>query len=95
MIEAQYGCFSSLIMSELMFRSGQCLVYLSPYSPDFNPAEGFSAMKAWIRCNREDVLAEMTNNDGCDAYGILWQTVVESMTPKSIAGWYHNSGILM
>jgi hypothetical protein len=38
-------------------RRGMRLVYLPAYSPDFNPIEeGFSAMKAWIRRNREYVL---------------------------------------
>ncbi|VDC02747.1 unnamed protein product [Peniophora sp. CBMAI 1063] len=40
------------------------LVYLSPYSPDYNPLEeGFSAMKAWIRRNREYVLGRLRHDD--------------------------------
>ena len=75
---------------------GRRLVYLPPYSPDFNPIEeGFSAMKAWIRRNREYVLAEMTGDEGCDAFQILWQAVFETMTPEAIAGWYRDSGYLV
>jgi hypothetical protein len=76
--------------------SGRRLIYLPPYSPDFNPIEeGFSAMKAWIRRNREYVLAEMRGEgEGCDPFGILWQAVFETMTPEAIAGWYRDSGSL-
>src|ERR1700761_9350378 len=39
---------------------GMHLVYLPPYSPDFNPIEeGFSAMKAWLRRNRDFALGEL------------------------------------
>lgn len=34
--------------------AGVRLIYLSPYSPDFNPIEfSFSPLKAWMRSNRE------------------------------------------
>jgi len=34
--------------------AGVLLIYLPPYSPDFNPIElSFSALKAWMRRNRE------------------------------------------
>jgi hypothetical protein len=52
-------------------------------------------MKAWIRRNREYVLAEMTGDEGCDAFRILWQAVFETMTPEAIAGWYRDSGYLV
>ena len=36
------------------------LVYLSPYSPDFNPIEeAFSCIKAWIHFHQDEVLVEM------------------------------------
>lgn len=48
-------------LREMVEGRGRRLIYLPPYSPDFNPIEeGFSSMKAWIRRNREEVLAEMT-----------------------------------
>lgn len=35
-------------------KAGVILLYLSPYSPDFNPIEtSFSALKAWMRRNKE------------------------------------------
>ena len=44
--------------------SGMRLLYLPPYSPDFNPIkEAFSCIKAWIRFHRDEVLVEM--DGGC------------------------------
>ena len=69
------------------------LVYLPPYSPDFNPIEeGFSAMKAWVRRNRDYVNGELTGQPTCDPFAMLWQAVFETMTPDSIRGWFHDSG---
>jgi transposase len=35
-------------------QAGVRLIYLSPYSPDFNPIElSFSPLKAWMRAHRE------------------------------------------
>lgn len=48
------------------------LVYLLPYSPDFDPIEeGFSAMKAWICRNHDYVLGELSGEDHCDPIGML------------------------
>lgn len=52
-------------------------------------------MKAWIRRNREYVLAEMTGDEGCDPFSILFRAVFDTMTPESITGWYRNAGILV
>ena len=44
----------------LILNSGMRLLYLPPYSPDFNPIEeAFSCIKAWIRLHRDEVLIEM------------------------------------
>lgn len=45
---------SSLDLSKLKcnLMEGACLVYLPPYSPNFNPIEeAFSAIKAWLKRN--------------------------------------------
>ncbi|KAJ6571918.1 hypothetical protein B0H19DRAFT_847694, partial [Mycena capillaripes] len=69
------------------------LVYLSPYSPDFNPCEeGFSATKSWIRRNRDYVLIELDNGVDCDPIGMLWEAVYTAMTPEKIEGWFRDSG---
>ena len=80
-------------LCELVEGRGMRLRYLPPYSPDFNPIEqGFSGMKAWIRKNNDYVLGELTGDDTCDPYGILWEAVFDSMTPENIVGWYRDSG---
>ena len=72
------------------------LVYLPPYSPDFNPIEeGFSSMKAWIRRNRDYVLGELTGDETCEPFAMLWEAVFATMTPNSIVGWYRDCGLLV
>ena len=39
---------------------GAILIYLPPYSPDFNPIEeAFSAIKAWLRRHERDFIHEV------------------------------------
>jgi transposase len=41
-------------LRQMCEEAGVVLLYLPPYSPDFNPIEtSFSALKAWMRRNRE------------------------------------------
>lgn len=71
------------------------LVYLPPYSPDFNPIkEGFSAMKAWLRANHEFVKGELMGLASCDPIAMLWDAVFSSITAESAYGWYKNSKYL-
>jgi transposase len=45
-------------MVDLIEKSGCRVLYLSPFSPDFNPAEtAFSTVKTWIRKNRSFIEA--------------------------------------
>ncbi|KAJ7108313.1 hypothetical protein C8R44DRAFT_636783, partial [Mycena epipterygia] len=69
------------------------LIYLSPYSPHFNPCEeGFSCLKSWIRRHRDEVLGELEGRDDCDPIALLWKGVYETMTPENIEGWFRDSG---
>ncbi|KAJ7612011.1 hypothetical protein DFH06DRAFT_1015561, partial [Mycena polygramma] len=69
------------------------LIYLSPYSPQFNPCEeGFSCLKAWVRRNRDEVLGEMAGGENANPIGILWNAVYYTMTPENIEGWFRDSG---
>lgn len=71
------------------------LAYLPPYSPDYNPIEeGFSAMKAWLRANRDFVRGELTGEETCDPIGMLWNAVFSSLTPENAHGWYKDCGYL-
>jgi hypothetical protein len=60
------------------------LLYLPPYSPDFNPIEeAFSSMKAFLRRNREDTSL---------------MSVVHALariTPAMAFGWFTDSGYVM
>lgn len=49
-------------------------------------------MKAWIRDNREALLAKMAVTDKAAAYSLLWEAVLTAMTPQNICGWYRDSG---
>jgi hypothetical protein len=68
---------------------GMHLVYLPPYSPDYNPIEeGFLAMKAWIRCKRNFAIAMLARGADAHPMDMLWTAVHKAMTPESIWGWY-------
>ena len=70
-----------------------CLLYLPPYSPDFNPIEeGFSAMKAWLRRNRDYTLMELSGDVDINPFKLLWDAVFETVTVDNIAGWFAHCG---
>jgi len=78
---------------EMVEGRGRRLIYLSPYSLQFNPCEeGFSCLKYWIRRNRDEVLGEMADREDYNPIDILWNAVYDTMTPENIEGWFHNSG---
>lgn len=92
MVEARCMPLLLVILTNISFRGIQ-LLYLPPYSHDFNPIEeGFSAMKSWIRRNRDYILGEMARGPVCDPHAMLWDLVFVSMTPEKIVGWYRDSG---
>ncbi|THU89014.1 hypothetical protein K435DRAFT_678818 [Dendrothele bispora CBS 962.96] len=69
------------------------LIYLPPYSPDFDPIEeGFRSMKGWMRGNREYVAGELSGLPTADPYAMIWTAVYEAMTPANINTFYNNSG---
>lgn len=80
---------------QLTFASGMRLLYLSPYSPDFNPIEeAFSCIKAWIRSHRDEVLVEMGQDPTSQPYVILWEAVFTSVTIDKVRGWFRDCGYL-
>jgi hypothetical protein len=52
-------------------------------------------MKAWIRRNRDYVLGELSGNDVCEPFAMLWEAVFTTMTRDAIAGWFHDCGHLV
>jgi hypothetical protein len=74
---------------------GMRLLYLPPYSPDFNPIEeAFSAIKAWIRANREYARGELSGEATCDPYQMIWDAVSLTVTVDKVEGWFHDCGYL-
>jgi len=74
------------------------LLYLPPYSPNFNPIEeGFSAMKAWLRNNCDSALINLTRGlpTSMAPSRLLWNAVYESMTPDNIWGWFADCGYVV
>jgi hypothetical protein len=70
------------------------IVFLPAYSPDLNPIEeAFSAIKNWIRTNRDYVLGEIAGGNNGNAYKMLWDAVF-SVTPDKALGWFRHSGYI-
>jgi hypothetical protein len=67
---------------------GAKLIYLPPYSPDFNPIEEcFSFMKAWLlRHEREAV--------NPNVHPWLIHRASLAVTADDVAGWFGNCGYL-
>jgi hypothetical protein len=60
------------------------LVYLPPYSPDYNPIEqAFSTIKAYLRCHSNDL----------SMMGIIH--ACQSITPEKAAGYFRASGYIV
>lgn len=71
------------------------LLYLPPYSPDFNPIEeAFSCIKSWIRSHRCEILAQMGGGAAQQSYEILWEAVFTSVTVDKVFGWFRDCGYL-
>ena len=50
------------------------IVYLPPYSPDFNPIElAFSAIKAYVWCYGNIIQTAMQDKDDLDVYVFLYE----------------------
>ncbi|KII84378.1 hypothetical protein PLICRDRAFT_117848, partial [Plicaturopsis crispa FD-325 SS-3] len=54
----------------------------------------FSAIKAWIRSNRDYVRGELTGEAACDPYTMLWNAVFSTVTPEKAEGWFRDSGYI-
>jgi hypothetical protein len=80
----------------MKLHSGMRLCYLPPYSPDYNPIEeAFSAIKYWIRANRDYARGELTGEPTCDPYTMLWEAVFSTVTTEKAEGWYRDAGYVV
>ncbi|KAF5356734.1 hypothetical protein D9757_005211 [Collybiopsis confluens] len=65
---------------------GARLIYLPPYSPDFNPAEqAFSFIKSWLRRRESEVINDITR-------AWLIHRAAEEVTPELAEAWILNCG---
>ena len=82
------SCHRSQELKDMCEEAGVVLEFLPPYSPDFNPIEeSFSALKAWVRRNRQLV-------DGFQDFGdFLTLGVEEFMEGKDARGYFRSAGI--
>jgi hypothetical protein len=70
------------------------IVYLPPYSPDFNPIElAFSAIKAYVRRNGNLIHTAMQDKDDLDVYLFLYQAAFH-ISGDNIAGFYNHCGYI-
>lgn len=76
-----------------IWSSGCRVLYLPPYSPDYNPIElAFSKIKAHVR-RHGNIAREGLSADDTDVYTFLYEAAF-SVTPNDAAGWYHHCGYL-
>jgi len=80
-------------IQDMIEERGMHVVFLPPYSPDFNPIEtAFSCTKAWIRRNNMRVRRAMESPDKSEAIAILTLAVMESCTAAHALEWFRMSG---
>ena len=71
-------------LAELVEACGARLLYLPPYSPDFNPIElAFSKLKTWLRT------AQARTRDALEA---VIQTATEWVTEADAKNWFDHCG---
>lgn len=88
---SEYYASSTLPNYNTMSR-GMRIVFLPPYSPDYNPIEtAFSCTKAWVRRANSEVRAAMESDDVEDSIAMIELAVYESCTAEK-AGWFRDCG---
>ena len=75
----------------LIVSSGVKLLYLLPYSPDFNPIEEcFSSVKAYIRWHRAQFRSEIEMGDKEKPFMFLYEAL-NNVKAQDAWGWFHHS----
>lgn len=70
--------------------AGCILVFLPPYSPDFNPIEeSFSCVKYWLRRHWPDF------QDSLFPEIDLMEACMQAVTAEKAAGWFRHSGYIL
>src|SRR6202790_5491219 len=78
--------FSLYVLIYIEVAAGAKLIYLPPYSPDFNPSEqAFHSVKAWLRRHEVEAINPQTRP------WLIHQAAL-SITIEDAEGWIINSG---
>jgi transposase len=78
------GSHKGKAVRQAITKAGARLLFLPPYSPDFNPIEqAFSKVKHWMRCAQK-----RTIEDACNYIGAL----VSTITPNECQNYFENRG---
>jgi len=81
---------------DMVAARGMRVLYLPAYSPDYNPLEeGFSAVKAWVRRERDYARGELDGSTTSRPYAMLWEAVYGSISPEKARSWFRHSGYLL
>jgi hypothetical protein len=69
------------------------IIFLPPYSPDFNPIEkAFSLMKNWFKKHYELVGRAWTDHENLDRAPNLLLGLVDGIPAKYAEAWFHDCG---
>jgi transposase len=83
--------FHSYLIYSLL-SSGIKLIFLPPYSPDYNPTEEcFSFVKAYIRRNGHIYRDIVESGDKAAPFHFLYEAL-DKIPAAAARGWFHNSG---
>jgi hypothetical protein len=52
-------------------------------------------MKAWIRENRDYARGELSGENTCNPYYMIWEAVFSAITPEKAEGWFQDCGYIM
>jgi len=67
------------------------IIYLSPYSPDFNPIEEmFSSFKAYIRRHGDRLRGLLRTKDKGRISMFFYEAIGAVCRPAKVAGWFRN-----
>jgi hypothetical protein len=70
------------------------LIYLPPYSPNYNPIEEcFSFIKVYIRRHEHTFRNIVETGDKIAPYHFLYEAL-DNVTPAVSRGWFHDSGYI-
>jgi transposase len=70
------------------------LIYLPPYSPNYNPIEEcFSFVKAYIRRHGHTFRDFVESSDKAAPFQFLYEAL-DKVTAEASRGWFHNSGYI-